>query len=956
MGRETWRSRCVHLLLALTTSVIEPAIAWAQLDQGRLTGTVVDAQGATLPGVTVTATSPALIGTQTAITEENGTYRFPALASGTYALTFELTGFRTVKRENIQLSIGQTLTVDLSLDVSAVAETVLVTSESPVVDLQSTKVGVEFSAEKLAAIPSATDLWAALGQAPGVRMLGFDVGGSHKSQQTGYESFGVRGQNRVVTEGIDTTEGTNAAGIYQDYFAHEEVSVSASGADVSMSTPGSALVSSIKSGGNTFKSLNNVTYEGSRFVDNNIDDETRARGFTGQPNLKFWEAHFDLGGPVKRDKAWFYAAYNAFTIDKVISGVSREFTDLAEFTNYTIKGTYRASQKDTLVAYYQWGSKDKPRRGLSSTVGPDSILAQNAPSEMWNAQHQRVWNNRLFTDTKVGWWGFAWPMVPAVDWRQSPPRIDTATSVETGAGWLAGNQGGPFTFERDKPQFTMTATYYLPEKMGDHDFKAGIEYANDQSRNGNNGNSGPIQYRDRGGLIDEIRVADFNTFESFGTDWTGPDDRNMRWSAFFQDRWRPASRVTITAGIRYDRQRPHYEAAIRKPILSDIFQEQTVPAASFFTRSTIVPRLGLAYDVSNKGKSVAKVFFGRYYYNFADRLAGADPGGTNRRDYKFLDLNNNRLYDGTQELGALVASAGGSTTTVDPDLKTPYADEISLSYEQQFWGESSLRVAYVRKMTRDDFATYNVLREEQFTVARNMPIQFQDFGQPAGETRTFTVYDIPDSLRGQVRNVIASIPDSVGGGDNNYDTIQLAFIKRLPGGLFVQSSFDYQWRDELRTTANPSNSPLDSDPLAINYYQNVFPDVSNRQESTNWQGRLMGRYETSNGFGAAINWRIQSGWAYARLMSVSLPNAGTQVFFLEDIKNNRSEMASLLDLRVEKSFRLLERYKVVLMADLFNALNSNAVTNFNLSNGSRYNSINATLDPRTAMIGARFAF
>jgi hypothetical protein len=933
-----------------------PAAGWAQLDQGRLTGTVTDAQGAVLPGVTVTATSPSLIGTQTAITEEGGTYRFPALASGTYALTFELTGFRTVKRENIQLSIGQTLTVDLTLEVSTVEETVLVTSESPIVDLQSTKVGVEFSAEKLAAIPSATDLWAALGQAPGIRMLGFDVGGSHKSQQTGYESFGVRGQNRVVTEGIDTTEGTNAAGIYQDYFAHEEVSVSASGADVSMSTPGSAVVSSIKSGGNEFKSLNNVTYEGSRFVDNNVDDETRARGFTGQPNLKFWEAHFDLGGPVKRDKAWFYAAYNAFTIDKVISGVPRPFTDLAEFTNYTVKGTYRMSQKDTLVGYYQWGAKDKPRRGLSSTVGPDSILAQNAPSEMWNAQHQRVWNNRLFTDAKVGWWGFSWPMVPAVDWRQSPPRIDTATSVETGAGWLAGNQGGPFTFQRDKPQFTMTATYYLPEKMGDHDLKAGVEWADDQSRNGNNGNSGQIQYRDRNGLIDEIRVTDFNTFETFGTEWTGPDDRNERWSAFFQDRWRPASRVTITAGIRYDRQRPHYEASIRKPILNAIFPEQTVPAASFFTRSTIVPRLGFAYDVSSKGKSVAKVFFGRYYYNFADRLAGADPGGTNRRDYKFNDLNGNRLFDGVQELGALVSSAGGSTTTVDPNLKTPYADEISVSYEQQFWGESSLRVAYVRKMTRDDFATYNVLREGQFTVPRNMPIQFQDFGQAAGETRTFLVYDIPDSLRGQVRNVIASIPDSVGGGDNNFDTIQFAFIKRLPGGLFVQSSFDYQWRDELRTTANPSNSPLDSDPLAINYFQNVFPDVSNRQESTNWQGRLMGRYETSNGFGAAINWRIQSGWAYARLMSVALPNAGTQVFFLEDIKNNRSEMASLLDLRVEKSFRLLERYKVVLMADLFNALNSNAVTNFNLSNGSRFNSINATLDPRTAMIGARFAF
>ncbi len=103
----------------------------------------------------------------------------------------------------------------------------LVTSESPVVDLQSTKVGVEFSAEKLAAIPSATDLWAALGQAPGVRMLGFDVGGSHKSQQVGYESFGVRGQNRVMTEGVDTTEGNERRRHLSGLFRARGVSVRA---------------------------------------------------------------------------------------------------------------------------------------------------------------------------------------------------------------------------------------------------------------------------------------------------------------------------------------------------------------------------------------------------------------------------------------------------------------------------------------------------------------------------------------------------------------------------------------------------------------------------------------------------------------------------------------------------------------------------------------------------------
>ena len=780
----------------------------------------------------------------------------------------------------------------------------LVTSESPVVDLQSTKVGVEFSAEKLAAIPSATDLWAALGQAPGVRMLGFDVGGSHKSQQTGYESFGVRDQNRVVTDGVDTTEGTGGAGIYQDFFAHEEVSVSASGADVSMSTPGSAVVSTIKSGGNEFKSLNNVTYEGSRFVDNNIDDETRARGFTGQPNLKFWEAHFDLGGPIKRDKAWFYAAYNAFKIDKVISGVPRQFTDLAVFDNYTVKGTYRAVAEG--------------HAGRLLPVGREGQAAARPVVDGRSGQHPRAGRAVLDVERAASA-RVEQPPVHRHEGRLVGLRVADGAGGRLAAVAAAHRHGDERRDRRGLAGGQSGRTVHVPARQ------AAVHDDGDVLPAGEDGRS-RLQGRDR---VGRRSVAERQQRQLR----TDPVSRSQR-----PDRRDPRHRLQHVRDVRHRVDRagrsqralvgvlpgslasgePHDDhgghplrssaAALRSVDPQADPQRRSSPsrpcpprASSRAARScrvsasptTSARRASRSPRCSSAATTTTSPIASR----------APNPGGTNRRDYRFNDLNGNRLFDGVQELGALVASAGGSTTTVDPNLKTPYADEISVSYEQQFWGESSLRVAYVRKMTRDDFATYNVLREGQFTVPRNMPIQFQDFGQAAGETRTFLVYDIPDSLRGQVRNVIASIPDSVGGGDNNFDTIQFAFIKRLPGGLFVQSSFDYQWRDELRTTANPSNSPLDSDPLAINYFQNVFPDVSNRQESTNWQGRLMGRYETSNGFGVAVNWRIQSGWAYARLMSVALPNAGTQVFFLEDIKNNRSDMASLLDLRVEKSFR-----------------------------------------------------
>src|SRR5207344_125521 len=113
----------------------------------------------------------------------------------------------------------------------------------------------------------------------------------HKSQQSGYEVFGIQSQARTVSDGVDHTEGVGGTGFYEDYFANEEVSVSALGSDVEMNSPGAAVVTTIKSGGNQFKGLYNITYEPESFVGDNNNAELRARGFTGNPNLLFWEGH-----------------------------------------------------------------------------------------------------------------------------------------------------------------------------------------------------------------------------------------------------------------------------------------------------------------------------------------------------------------------------------------------------------------------------------------------------------------------------------------------------------------------------------------------------------------------------------------------------------------------------------------------------------------------------------------
>jgi hypothetical protein len=208
-----------------------------------------------------------------------------------------------------------------------------------------------------------------------------------------------------------------------------------------------------------------------------------------------------------------------------------------------------------------------------------------------------------------------------------------------------------------------------------------------------------------------------------------------------------------------------------------------------------------------------------------------------------------------------------------------------------------------------------------------------------------------------VQNVYSNWPDA----DYNYDTIQLGLNKRWPGGLFLQASFDYQWREELRggngaSTIAVTTSPLNTDPLDVGFFQNVRPEVPNRQQTTNWQTRLAARYVFRYDVGVGVNYRVQSGYGFTRIIPFNLPNAGTVQFFYDNLDNQYSDTVPILDLRVDKTFVTRGRYKLGVNFDVYNALNSNPVSNFNITNGTQYDRIIATLDPRTAQVGFRFAF
>src|SRR5688572_4575468 len=256
-------------------------VCGAQELRGRITGVVTDNTGAVVTGATVTATGPALMQPQTTSSGEDGSYRFPALSSGLYTLTYQNAGFQTLKREGIRVTLNTTLTVDAQLQMASVSEEVTVTGVSPVVDTTTTSIGTAFTKELLTDIPNARDLWAAMSQAPGFQMQGYDVGGSHTGTQTGYLTYGVGDQNKTLIEGINVTESTAANAGYFDFGSFEEFQLGGAGNMGEQAGPGALMNITVKSGGDRFSGQIYFDYEGDSTISDNVPDAFRAPGAVG---------------------------------------------------------------------------------------------------------------------------------------------------------------------------------------------------------------------------------------------------------------------------------------------------------------------------------------------------------------------------------------------------------------------------------------------------------------------------------------------------------------------------------------------------------------------------------------------------------------------------------------------------------------------------------------------------
>jgi hypothetical protein len=766
----------------------------AQELRGRITGVVTDNTGAVLPGVSVTAVGPALIQAQTTVTGADGTYRYPALPPGLYTVTFELAGFQTLRREEIRLGLNQTLSVDAQLQLSSLQETVTITGESPTVDVKSTTVGTNFTKELLQDIPNARDVWAAMAQAPGFQMTGYDVGGSHTGTQTGYQTYGVGDQNKTLLEGINVTEGTGGNAGYFDFGSFEEFQLGGSGNMGEQSGLGAFLNLTIKSGGDKFASQVYYDYVGDQTLSNNVPDAFRTPGgvdssgfkaptiidpATGQrlglsrgnPISKQYDFNVNAGGPIKKGKLWYFLSYRDNNQYKTILGLPGEEAQ-SQLLNRTVKVTYQLSRSNQIIGFYNDRSKFQPLRDLSLAIPVSAANWQDSKNRPQKYEWTSTLSSRAFLDVQASHWGNYFPLYPTQTKSTSVEgvpvgRIDLDTNQQSGASDYYHNR------TTLKPQFSGALSYFLDRLGGSHNFKFGAEFYRER-RKFLRFQPGNIYYRDRSTSPGLPEVDIYNTPNTSADDSTSTN-------FYAQDGWSITRRFTLNAGVRVDRYKIGWPENSFTPEQTAYFQPVTTPQTTVVDLRSVSPRLGFAWDVVGNGKTVWKGFFGRFYFNPSTDITSLEnPVGQAAFRYQFNDLNGNRILDGPQELGNRLTTVGGAGfVKVDRDLQHAYGQEASTHFEQELAPYLSARGSYVHKNTRNGWAEVDLARVNAYTI----PFLFTDIGvdgvRGTSDDQQVALFDRPAGLP-QARTF--TNPGSVAGVpalEGDYHTVEFALNRRF---------------------------------------------------------------------------------------------------------------------------------------------------------------------------------
>jgi hypothetical protein len=605
--------------------------ARAQTLTGTVMGKVTDQQGGVLPGVTMTLTGPR--GAVTAVTDAEGMFRFVAVQPATYGLKAELSGFLAQERSEVIVGMGKTVALDFALKVGGITETVEVTGMSPIVDVKSSATDTNITSALLTSMPiyssTSTGL---LNAAPGI---------NSSSAYGGQASYG----NALLLDGVDTRdpEGGSAWTFFNQNLI-EEIQIGGLGAPAEYGGFTGGIINTItKSGGNAFSGLFSMRYTNGDLASKNVSQATLEENPSlGQADItnKLVDYTVQMGGPVKTDRAFFFASVQRYSADYDPIGPRTSSTDVSP--RFNMKLTLQPSPSNTVVLgaqYDQYNVTGRVGWWPTDQATDNATVTEDAPEWVWNFQWRKVFGASTLLEAKLtGYTGYYYldPVDPA------PPVYDVETDEYSGGG------GGLYYADRSRNQANVSVTKYA-EALGRHSLKFGFEIERSHVRS---------QYQPYGpagfyvyayGGVPYYRV-------SYGYDVQGD---NRRASAYVQDQWN-VGRLTANVGIRLDRIRGY------SPDLKD---NVYTPASAWG------PRFGAAYELTGGGTSVLKAFWGRYFEGTASGFyTQATPG---LEDYVWTPINPNGSL-GTPDVVTPAIVFG-----ISPDIKHPRTDEFNVAWEQQ---------------------------------------------------------------------------------------------------------------------------------------------------------------------------------------------------------------------------------------------------------------------------------
>lgn len=1000
-----WLRWGLYLSIALLTAV--PRLAGQGATTGSIAGIVTDPSGALLQDAKITVTSPALLVPQTTVTSAQGTYRFPSLPPGTYALMVEAPGFEPLKREEIVINSGFNATIDVPMTLAGQVQTVAVSAEAPVIDVENTKEQDIFVASTLKEIPNSRDLWSLLGVSPGMIVKSFDVGGSQTGTQITYYDYGMTGQQRVQMDGVNLTEGNSASSAYSDYGSFAEVQFGTTGNDASMPTPGALVNFVVKSGGNQFHGDMYQDYENPNFQGHNISTYQLDEGAgVGSRITNYRDTNGDLGGPIKKDKLWFYFSARQQEIGTTVTGypVNNPSSGPAFTTTLsdaTYKLTYQINNNNRITQFLNAERKQQPYRNASNTQYSDAVYNEDLAEWIGNVVWDSTISPNAFLSVMVADWGYNWSNDPlkGPDGNFDYRRTDS-TSGDTAGAWYEDR------YNRRRSQLAPTFSYSANNLFGRPNFFT-IGFLTERETYNYQ------KYSFVGAVLETFAspagAPDFTTPSQI-TIYNTPDvttDYLRHTGAYIQDKIKMSRKLTVNLGIRWDYNSANRPVETVRPdslYAAFFYQGQALPngfsiPASYPNLSipgntgvihwthNFAPRLGFAWDVFGNGRTTLKASWGMYYENPGLVLSyAANPLQLASYTFKWNAQPSAALTNGTatftpSQLGAFQSSSGGVSNSIAPGIRDPYMYDYNAFIEHEVAHNLVVRAGFVYRKLAHDWA---LVETSRLPSLYTQPVTVTDPGPTGTLNRSITVWDIPSSVN------LAKYPsvqqyESPNGNNSYFRNIDASVTKRMSSNWSMTAGFLGTWSTVpinslssagYSASSGPEGTALTSPTSPLNPNQAEYNMASTFIDSF----KAFGTYTAKWGIVISPIYRFFLGTPMARYLTVSGLHVGSETIPVAPDGDYRQQNVGIFDTRLEKRFTFKEHYQVGLFFDAFNIFNSNADQNqdnitgtYNVSTGAatftksttvdgtklsydRFQAGTTIISPRIFRIGAKFTF